>query len=123
MGECFVDFVNFANYACGIEESAGSIADEWQMFFVVVSMLHFEFEFVVGFLLAEAVDIRFGICSLDGCDCAVMSVEIVPHSADNVGLYYFDTPSRYRINFDWAVVSDDVLCIHSTSMNDYSVAV
>ncbi len=64
MVECSVNFVNFANYAYGIVESAGSIADEWQMFFVVVLTLHFEFECAVEFLLAEAVDIHFGICSL-----------------------------------------------------------
>lgn len=121
--ECFVSFVNFASYAYVIEESAGLIADEWQTFFVVVSMLHFEFGSVVGFLLVEAADIRFEICSLDGCECAEMSVEIVTHFADNVGLCYFDTLSLYRTNFDSEVVSDGEHYIHSTWMNDYFVGV
>lgn len=72
MVECYVNFVNFADCAYGIEESAGSIAGEWQTFSVAVSMPRFEFGFVVEFLLAVVADIRFEICSLDDCDCAGM---------------------------------------------------
>lgn len=121
--ECYVNSVNFADCAYETGESAGSIADEWQTFAVVASMLHFEFGFVVESLLAVVADIRFGICSLDDCDCAVMLVAFAAHFADSVALCYSDTLSLYRTNFDWVAESDGAPCNCSTWMNDYFVMV
>lgn len=121
MVEYFADFVNFEDYAYGIEGSAGLIADEWQKFFVVVLMLHSEFGFVAGFLLVEVVDILFEICSLDDCGCVVMSVElveIVTHFVDNVGPdYCSDTLSRCRTTFDSVAAFAGVFGTRSTWMN------